>query len=289
MSESSLAPADADALCRLEACLRGTPEPIIAFSGGLDSRFLAHTAARVGVRPLLVHMAGPHVSAEETAEARRWASRNGFRLHCVAFDPLELPEVATGRSERCYFCKRAMFALLREMPQAAEKRSLWDGTNASDLSLFRPGLRALAEAEVRSPLAETGVDKACVRRLARATGLEHPEQQARPCLLTRLPYGMMPSRALLLCIADMETAVEDVLRSWAESNGETPDFRIRAAADGSFALHAALAGLDAAAVHRLKTDLHRALQKAGLPGAEVFLTAAVSGYFDRAAEIPYHG
>ncbi len=286
MNEGPVPSADADVLRRLEACLRGTPEPIIAFSGGLDSRFLAHTAARVGVRPRLVHMTGPHVPAAETAWARCWASRNGFRLQCVAFDPLELPEVAAGRSERCRFCKRAMFALLRGLPEAAEGGVLWDGTNASDLTLFRPGLRALAEAGVYSPLARSGVDKACVRRLARTTGLERPEQPARPCLLTRLPYGMRPSRAALARLAAMEAAAESVLRPWAGSNGETPDFRMRAAVDGSFALHAALVGLDAATTRRLETDLNRVLREAALPEAAVILAAEVSGCFDRAIEEP---
>lgn len=191
----------------LAAVLRGLPRVAVAFSGGLDSRFLCHAALLCGCDVLAVHVYGPHIPPQESAGAAAWARERGLRLHTARFDPLALTEVETNSPQRCYGCKTGLVALLRgELAPMAEAhdRVLCDGTNADDLQAYRPGLRALEEGRVRSPLAEAGLTKAQVREAARATGLDRPWQRARPCLLTRLAYGMRPEADTLARLAAAE-------------------------------------------------------------------------------------
>lgn len=177
----------------------------VALSGGLDSRFLTHAALLAGCDVLAAHAAGPHVPEAESAWARAWAVARGVPLVEVAFNPLEVPEVRENGRERCYFCKRALVAALRA---AAGERTLCDGTNADDFGQWRPGLRALREAGVRSPLAEAGLSKAALRRSGADSGLERPDQSARPCLLTRWAYGLSPDATLLGRLAAVESDLQ---------------------------------------------------------------------------------
>lgn len=181
----------------------------VALSGGLDSRFLLHMGQRAGIELCAVHAQGPHIPAAESAWARQWTAARGISLLVLDFDPLALEGVRDNSPERCYYCKqhllRSMRAALRSQPTA--QWCLCDGTNADDCHSHRPGLRALKEEGIRSPLAECGVDKAHIRAWAALTGLEQPAQAARPCLLTRLAYGMQPSPALLHSLAQTEAAL----------------------------------------------------------------------------------
>ncbi|MGE9984186.1 PP-loop family protein [Desulfovibrio sp. SGI.169] len=211
--------------------LRALPPLAVALSGGLDSRFLCHAARLCGCDVLALHARGPHIPPEESAQAAQWARDVGLPLLMLDFDPLALPEVARNSRERCHGCKKELIAALRALlreRRAGESRDrlLCDGSNADDLRAFRPGLRALAEARVRSPLAEAGLGKPAIRALAAATGLDRPEQQARPCLLTRLAYGLSPDAALLARLARAEAALA---RLPAPEDGwpALGDFRLR--------------------------------------------------------------
>lgn len=185
------------------------PALAVALSGGVDSRFLCHALQRQGIPFLALHARGPHIPEAESRAAMRWAAARGLPLEVVDFSPLNLPEVAVGGRERCYACKTALLAALRQrltqrgLPDAL----LCDGSNADDLRAYRPGLRALREAGARSPLAETGIAKADIRALGREWGLDDPDQAARPCLLTRYAYGCPPDAASLRRLADAETAL----------------------------------------------------------------------------------
>ena len=226
--------ADTDAAQRLRGVLAGLPRVAVALSGGIDSRFLCHMALACGCDAVAVHGAGPHVPAEESAAAREWARARGLRVISLVHDPLGLTEVAANSRERCYACKRALIAGMRTALAAAgeEARVLCDGGNFDDLKAFRPGLRAVAEARVRSPLAEAGLTKADIRGLARATGLDRPDQPSRPCLLTRLAYGMAPDAALLARVAAAEAALaalDAADRAEHGAAGGLGDFRLRLA------------------------------------------------------------
>lgn len=226
----------------LAAVLRDLPRLAVAFSGGLDSRFLCHAALLSGCDVLAVHVYGPHIPPQESAWAAAWARERGMRLHTARFDPLALAEVETNSPQRCYGCKTGLVALLRgELAPMAEAhdRVLCDGTNADDLQAYRPGLRALEEGRVRSPLAEAGLTKAQVREAAHVTGLDRPWQRARPCLLTRLAYGMRPEAGTLarLAAAEADLATLGATASAQEESqcvvpeegsvGALGDFRLR--------------------------------------------------------------
>lgn len=255
----------------------------VAFSGGLDSRFLTHAALLAGLKPRLVHVTGPHIPQCETAFAVAWAEARGADLTLIPADPLALPAVAAGARDRCYHCKHWLFTRLLEIVGAP----LCDGSNLSDRGGYRPGLRALAELGIRSPLAEAGLTKPRLRELARLTGMERPEQQARPCLLTRLDYDQPPNAALLATLAELEEEVEAHLRVWYPEQPEAPDFRVRClAAPDRFALHAAVALSPAR-----EAALQAALAARGLPALKVLPPepGGLSGYFDRPQATPQTG
>ncbi|HIU17883.1 MAG TPA: hypothetical protein IAB01_05450 [Candidatus Avidesulfovibrio excrementigallinarum] len=249
----------------------------IACSGGLDSRLLAHLAALTAraeglALPLLAHLSGPHVPKAETASAVAWAGREGLALRLVALNPLEHPAVARNGRDRCYHCKKALFtALTAALTEAFAGRRpcVCDGSNRSDRGGFRPGLRALAELGVRSPLDEAGLTKEDIRTLAVESGLERPDQAARPCLLTRFPYDTQPSLAALRMLEDMEARTEAILQSCLD---EIPDFRIRATASGGWMLQLGSCPDEVAA------QILRAL---GLRADQLVHTDHPSGYFDR--------
>ena len=258
--------------------LRGLPPLAVAFSGGLDSRFLCHAARLCGCDVLALHARGPHIPPEESARAAQWARDNGLPLLTLDFDPLSLPEVSINSRERCYGCKKGLIAALREVlreRRAGEgsDRLLCDGSNADDLRAFRPGLRALAEAWVRSPLAEAGLGKPAIRALAASTGLDRPEQKARPCLLPRLAYGLAPDAALLARLARAEAALAQL---------PAPDDDADASALGDFRLRLRPAPL--LQVTRppgaLRPLVDEILAGHGFAPCEICETSGVSGFFD---------
>ena len=261
----------------------------LAFSGGLDSRFLAHAArltAADGPGPdiHLFHAAGPHMPAAESADAQTWAAANGFGFTIVPSDPLSLPEVRANTRERCYHCKHLLFTRLAHAAQKhfSGRATLCDGSNASDLLLFRPGIKALRELGVRSPLAEAGLDKATIRAVAAATGLDNPDQQARPCMLTRFAYDLAPSHEALIAAAEAERKVSLLLASLSQR--PLPDFRLRLVSPldtpgntlpYTTELHLSTRPDDATAL-----ELVRAVAEQGFAPPLIVVLDSVSGHYD---------
>lgn len=250
------------------------PWPLaVAFSGGLDSRFLCFSLRRAGCDVLALHATGPHVPQAESAAARRWARAQGLPLLEVRHDPLSLPEVAVNSRERCYACKRALMRRLRDALSAAGGcRILCDGSNADDLTAFRPGQRAVREAGVLSPLALAGLRKQELRDLGASWGLDDPQQAARPCLLTRLAYGMHPEPALLARLAAAETDL-------AALPG-LGDFRLRLTPEP--VLQAAVLP------DGLRPQVRQVLDAHGFGGAGM-VEGTVSGFFDRRDDVFLRG
>jgi uncharacterized protein len=235
----------------------------VALSGGLDSRFLAHAAQLASCDIVSLHASGPHVSPRESERATRWAAGEGLSLRVIFFDPLTLPTVAANTRERCYFCKKALLEILR--PHAVGY-TLCDGTQADDLlHTHRPGQRALQEAGLRSPLAEIGLGKTQIRELAAFSGLAHPTQPARPCLLTRLAYGLRPDAEILARLAAAEAELEDAgLR----------DFRLRLTPVPQ--LHVL------SLPENMQTSVTRVLAAHGFAEAQTVRLESLSGFFDHA-------
>ncbi len=230
--EKSLEPDEARIERLKNALLTAAPgrRVSIAFSGGLDSRFLSFFALRLDFEIELLHVHGPHVSEQETLEARAWADSHGFKLKIVELNPLQAPEVSRNCRERCYFCKRMLFTELLRIASFP----LCDGTNHSDLGNYRPGLLALRELKINSPLAMAQISKPEIRELGRALGFDNPDQVARPCILTRLPYDTAVSAEDLKNIAETE---REIFEAFAESSNPQIAFRLRKVRGKAYELH----------------------------------------------------
>lgn len=200
----------------------------IAFSGGLDSRFLAFAAQRLGYSVTLLHVCGPHVNPQESAFAQSWAAVHTLPLINLFVDPLEDERIVTNHKRRCYFCKKLLFKALL---CASGALPLCDGTHASDTTGYRPGRMALRELGIHSPLEASGFKKHDIRRVGAEIGMDMPWQKARPCLLTRFPYGVRTDAYLLHALAEAEEQLAALLNTYSRnaglSCGDDPDFRVR--------------------------------------------------------------
>lgn len=161
----------------------------VAFSGGVDSGLLCAAACRaLGAKMLAVTIRSPVETLDHVDSAQRLAGQVGFRLQIVDYDDLSNPEFVSNHPDRCYTCKLARFRLLRQLADENELAELVEGSNADDLTDYRPGRRAVAEVGVKSPLQELGFRKDEIRALAHALGLSVWNRPSAPCLATRFPY-----------------------------------------------------------------------------------------------------
>ena len=165
------------------------PRAALAFSGGTDSALLLWAAREYGCDVRAYYVKTAFQPQFEYEDALRLARELGVPMTTVEADILSIPDAAANGPRRCYYCKKALFSQLREAARRDGYDLLLDGTNASDDAGDRPGMQALRELEVRSPLGECGVPKAEVRRLSREAGLFTWDKPAYACLATRIPTG----------------------------------------------------------------------------------------------------
>ena len=173
----------------LQAFFQANPRAALAFSGGVDSAYLLWAGRHWGCDLTAYYVRTAFQPEFEYEDARRLAEEVGVPLRVVEADILSVPLAAANGPDRCYHCKRALFALLWEAASRDGHTLLLDGTTASDDAGDRPGMRALRELEVRSPLRECGLTKAEIRAQSKKAGLFTWNKPAYACLATRIPTG----------------------------------------------------------------------------------------------------
>ena len=166
------------------------PKTALAFSGGVDSSFLLYAGMRYGKEIKAYYVRAAFQPEFEYQDALRLAASLGAQLEVITLDVLSQPQVTANPANRCYYCKQVIFSSILEHARNDGFSVLLDGTNASDAEGDRPGMRALRELSVRSPLRECGLTKARIRELSREAGLFTWGKPAYACLATRIPTGM---------------------------------------------------------------------------------------------------
>ena len=197
---------------------KANPKAALGFSGGVDSAYLLYSALQNGaeVRPYFIKT--PFQPAFELEDAYRLTKQLHIELTVIEHNILQDACVAQNPSDRCYHCKAALFGLLKSRAMEDGFTLLLDGTNASDDAGDRPGMRALQELEVRSPLRECGLEKEEIRRLSKEAGLFTWNKPAYACLATRIPTGEVITAAMLQKVEQSENAMFRM---------EFTDFRVR--------------------------------------------------------------
>jgi len=206
-------PADAlaDRERSLEARLEALAPVVVAYSGGVDSAYLACVAARVlGPAALAVTADSPSYPERHRRMALDIAARFSLGHEFVRTGELDRPEYRANDADRCYHCKHELFSTLTALAGARGFRTVVDGFNADDRGDYRPGRRAALEFGVRSPLDEAGLTKADIRELARRAGLPIWDEPASACLSSRIPYHSEVTDEKLRTIERAEDALRDL-------------------------------------------------------------------------------
>lgn len=202
----------------LQDFFRDTPKAALAFSGGVDSAYLLYAAVQSGADVRAYYVKSAFQPQFELEDAQRLAEMLSADMRVLPVDILAANEVAANPPDRCYHCKKRIFSAIAGAARADGYTVLLDGTNASDDAGDRPGMRALRELSVRSPLRECGLTKPEIRRLSREAGLFTWDKPAYACLATRIAAGVPIIREKL----ESTERAEDFLFSLGFT-----DFRVR--------------------------------------------------------------
>lgn len=191
--------------------LRTLPSLIVAYSGGVDSAFLAWAAAEViGARALAVTADSPSYPERHRTMALEVARRFGLHHEIIRTAELDRPDYRANAPDRCYHCKHELYSHLSKLATDRGFVAVADGSNADDRGDYRPGRRAAREFGVISPLDEAGLTKQDIRELSRQAGLPTWDEPASACLSSRIPYHSEVSEDKLRAIETAENALRDV-------------------------------------------------------------------------------
>jgi uncharacterized protein len=195
--------------CALQDLLRGFESAVVAFSGGVDSAYLAWAAnGALADRALCVTADSESYPERHRALALRVARAFGLRHEIIHTGELQRADYRSNPANRCYYCKQELYTHLSAIARTRGIAVIVDGSNADDRGDYRPGRRAAREFGVRSPLDEIGLTKAEIRELSRDAGLPTWDEPASACLSSRIPYFSEVTEAKLRMIERAERALE---------------------------------------------------------------------------------
>jgi uncharacterized protein len=195
---------------KLRALLNGYGSCLVAYSGGVDSVFLARVAHEVlGDRALAAIADSPSLPRRELAEALELGAKFAFPVRVIQTQEFANNNYTANPANRCYFCKHELFEELTPLAKAENFAVIAYGENASDIGDFRPGAQAAAEFQVRAPLKEAGLTKADIRELSAELGLPTADKPQMACLSSRVPYGELVTPEKLRMIEQAEYVLRD--------------------------------------------------------------------------------
>jgi len=196
---------------KLRALLKSYGSCLVAYSGGVDSVFLARVAHEVlGDRALAAIADSPSLPRRELAEALDIAAKFAFPVRVLQTQEFANENYTANPANRCYFCKHELFEELTPLAKAESFAVIAYGENASDVGDYRPGAQAAAEFQVRAPLKEAGLTKAEIRELSAQLGLPTADKPQMACLSSRVPYGESVTPEKLRMIELAEYALRDL-------------------------------------------------------------------------------
>lgn len=197
-----------DKITKLSTIIKSYKSAVIAFSGGVDSTFLAKVAKDIlQDKVLLVTATSLTYPLYELEEAKELAKRLGMKHRIVKSEEIDIPGFSDNPPDRCYFCKKELFELVKNIAHEEGYTIVFDGSNADDLNDYRPGLKALRELGIESPLSAVGLKKAEIRKLSEELGLPTSTKPSFACLASRFPYGEKITKEKLERVGSVEKSI----------------------------------------------------------------------------------
>ncbi len=174
----------------LENYISSAGKIAVAYSAGVDSTFLLKTASNIpGVTAFAITVRSAFFPQEEADRASEFCKKENIEQIIIDFDVMGKDEIIANPYDRCYHCKKAIFEKVREKAEEKGISVIYDGTNSDDINDFRPGMKALEELGIESPLLRLGIRKSEIRALSAEMGLDTADKPSLACLASRIPYG----------------------------------------------------------------------------------------------------